>query len=217
MTGARRPVSPREGAPGRGGEIVSRRGPGPAPALLALSLLIALTLGGSPAGRAPGAVDPLASLKTGQWIHIEGVLRPDSTARCDELRILTGDFLDDDWIIKGYIQTLDAANREFAMAGVRVQVNENTGFDSPKKTFKSYPDLRAGNLVEVEGTYLKNRKFLAVELDDESDDVAQKPWARNQLLLVGKVERADARRRLVAAMGVVFQVTDRTRIRSVIE
>ena len=214
MTG-RRPGNAPEVSPGTRSPAHERRA-GPVSVLFLAALLIPLALGAAPA-RKPGAADPLASLKVGQWIQIEGAVQGDTTSRCDELRILTGDFVEDDWIVKGHIQALDAANREFTVAGVRVQVTEDTRFDSPKKPFQGFTDLRAGLLVEVEGTFLKGRRLLATELDDESEDAARVSWAGNQILVVGKVERVDSRKRLVAAMGFVFQVTDKTRIRSVIE
>ena len=194
--------------------FLTRHSAGAAVVLLAA---IALAFGCTPAEKGPAAADPLASLKTGQWIRIEGVLRPDSTGLCDELRILAGDFLDDDWILKGHIQAVDATNREFALAGLRVQVTDDTGFDSPRKTFRGFEALQKGVLVEVEGTYLKPRKFLAVELDDESDDAEREPWGWEKIQLIGKVERVDTRRRLLTAMGFAFQLTDKTMIRSAIE
>jgi hypothetical protein len=189
--------------------------------LLAASLLLALSAGRAPAGPAPagknGAADPLATLKVGHWVRLEGALQADSTALCDELWLLTGDFLDDDWSLRGYVTAVDTSRKEFVIGGVRIQVTEDTGFDSPKRTFRKFSDLRAGSLLEAEGALLKNRRFLAREVDDESDDRTPIPWTRNRIRVVAKVERVDARRRLVTAMGFVFQLTDRTRIRSVIE
>jgi hypothetical protein len=191
-------------------------------AALATSLLLALSAwaaaaGQAPAGRNAGPADPLATLKVGHWVRLDGPLQPDSIAFCEELRILAGDFLDDDWSLRGFVTAVDTSRREIVIGGVRIQATEDTGFDSPKKSFRKFSDLRAGMLLEVEGAYLKNRRFLAREVDDESDEVPRTPWVRNRIRIVAKVERVDARRRLVTAMGFVFQLTDRTRIRSAIE
>jgi len=190
--------------------------------LLVAALLLTMpsgraTGGPAPAGKNSGPADPLATLKTGRWVRLEGEIPADSTAMCDELRLLTGDFLDDDWALRGFVTAVDTARRELVIGGVRVQVNENTWFDSPKKGFRTFADLRVGSLLEIEGSYLKNRRFLARELDDESDDVEARPWARNRVRVVARIERLDTHRRLITAMGFVFQITDRTQIRSVIE
>ena len=185
-------------------------------ALLALSLLLALSAGDAPAGQ-NGAPDPLATLKVGHWVRLDGPVQPDSIAFCEELRVLAGDFLDDDWSLRGFVTAVDTSRHEIVIGGIRIQVTEDTGYDSPKRSFRRFSDLRAGMLIEVEGAYLKNRRFLAREVDDESDEVPRTPWARNRIRIVAKVERVDAHKRLVTAMGFVYQLTDRTRIRSAIE
>lgn len=196
---------------------MSARRAGTLSLVVASVLLVALAADHGHGGRNPGAVERLATLEVGQWVHIEGVVRADSAGRCDELRLLTGDFLDDDWALKGFLQSVDTLKREFSIGGVRAQATADTRFDSPKKNFRKLEELRAGLLVEIEGTWLKSGKFLALEVDDETDELARNPWAKNRVMVVGRVERVDARRRLVSAMGLVFEVTDRTTLRSVIE
>jgi hypothetical protein len=198
-------------------------GPGLAGAALAAAalLLVLLVLSAAPpsAGPAPngrtGAADPLTTLKVGHWVRLDGPIQADSTGLCEELLLLTGDFLDDDWSLRGLVTAADTSRNEIVIGGVRIQVTEDTGYDSPKKSFRRFSDLRVGLLLEVEGAYLKGHRFLAREVDDESDERA--PWARNRIRIVAKVERVDGHKRLVTAMGFVFQLTDRTRIRSAIE
>jgi hypothetical protein len=199
-----------EGGSGRSRPGLRRLGSWALWLVLATAGLLALLHGHA----TPGTADPLATLKVGHWIQIEGPAT-DSTASCEELRILTGDFLDDDWSLRGYPQAVDTLKHEIHIGAIRAQVTENTGFDSPRPHFQRLADLNTDLLLEIEGTYLKNRRFLAREVDDESDD--RRPWPRNRIRIVGKVERVDSRRRLVTAMGYVFQLTEKTRIRSVIE
>ena len=204
-----------------------RAGPGPLPGgrapdrlgarALGLILVAAGLLALSHGQEAHGAGDPVASLKPGHWVQLEGPLQADSAASCDELRILTGDFVDDDWALRGYAQTVDTLKSEITIAGIRAQVSENTAFDSPNPDFRGLADLTPGLLVEIEGTYLKNRRFLAHEVDDETDEMSRHPWPRNRIRIVARVEKLDLHRRLVTAMGFVFQLTDKTRVRSVIE
>jgi uncharacterized protein DUF5666 len=195
------------------GHRVDRLGARALGLILATAGLLALAHG----QEAHGAGDPVASLKPGHWVQLEGPLEADSAASCDELRILTGDFVDDDWALRGYAQSVDTLKNEITIAGIRAQVSENTAFDSPNPDFRGLADLTPGLLVEIEGTYLKNRRFLAHEVDDETDEMSRHPWPRNRIRIVARVEKLDPRRRLVTAMGFVFQLTDKTRVRSVIE
>ena len=191
-----------------------------APAVLvaaATTALMAMTPARCEARRTAIAADHLATLKLGHWIQIEGAVRGAEPALCTEVRLLTGDFLDDDWSLKGTVQAVDVKKREIIIGGVHVHVPENASFDSPSKTFKGFPDLVPGMLLDIEGAYLRDRTFLATEVDDESDENARKPWGRDRVLIVGKIEGVDPRKRLLSAMGFTFQVTERTRLRSVIE
>ena len=184
--------------------------------LLTLALLLAPGGGHAATGGNPAPADPFATLQVGHWIRIEGSVQADSTVLCEDLRVLTGDFLDDDWSLRGYVAAVDTMRREVVIAGVRVLVTEDTDFDGPK-TFRSFSALRLGSLVDVEGGYLRNRRLLAKEVDDESDDVGATPVPRNQIRLVAKVERLDARKRLITAMGFVIQVSEKIRVRTAIE
>ena len=184
-----------------------------------LMLALATMVGGPGIARsqrpAPGSPpDPLAGLKVGQWVKLEGGARGASPAPCTAVKLLTGDFLDDDWSLKGTVASVDAGRREFTVSGCRIQVNENTLYDSDRPGFRAFADLRPGTYVEVDGTFLKNRLFLATEVADESDEVARQPRLREQLQLVGRVERVDARTRVISIMGMDFQVTAKTQIRS---
>jgi hypothetical protein len=130
---------------------------------------------------------------------------------------LAGDFLDDDWSLRGTVSAIDAAKREFSVGGCRVRATENTNYDNPRGAFNGFQDLRAGMLVEVDGTFLRSRVLIADEIDDESGELVHEPGLRNQVAVVGRIERLDARKRLVTVMGIEFHLTEKTRLRSVIE
>ena len=183
---------------------------------LAASALALPSSGRSQGARTEGAADHLATVKVGHWLQIEATVQADSSALCTEMRLLTGDFLDDDWALRGTLQAIAPGRREFTIGGIRVQVTKTTIFESPKRTLRGFSDLRLGMLVEVEGTYSKDRRILAAEVDDESDETARRPWSKDQIRIVGKVERVDVRQRMISAMGREFHVTDKTRVRSVI-
>lgn len=182
-----------------------------------LAFLLGSTAGHGAPARPAVSAGYLASLRTGRWIQLEGRLQGPAAVACTELGQLTGDFLDDDWSLRGVVKALDPRKREFSIAGCRVRVNENTTFDNPKGTFRGFSDLRDGKLVEVDGSFLQSRILTADEVDDESEELIHEPRLKDQVMVVGKIERIDARKRTITVMGIEFHLTDRTRVRSVIE
>jgi hypothetical protein len=157
----------------------------------------------------------LSTLKSGQWIRLDGTIQKDGTVLCSEVRLLAGDFLDDEWSVRGMIRSLDSGRRRLTIGRYPILVEEDAVFDT-EGGFSQYADLRVGTLVEVEGTYRRDRTFLANEVDDESDEVRRKQGLAEQIRIVAKVERVDASRRRITAMGTVFQVTSRTQIMSML-
>ena len=70
-------------------------------------------------------------------------------------------------------------------------------------------------IVEVDGTYLNDRTFLAHDVDDESDEM-RFPRGEKHLRILGKIEQTDPGRRRIQAMGTVFVITDKTQVKSMI-
>lgn len=168
------------------------------------------------ANRAPA--DPLASLKTGQWIRLEGTVRGGASAWCTGLRQLAGDFLDDDWSLRGPVQSVDPVKQEFLIAGCRVVVTEDTSYEGkPRESLTGIQDVRPGMVLDIEGTFVADRGLVSAEVDDESDEVAGKPHLKDRIEIVGRIQRVDTRSRLVTVMGIEFQITDKTKMRSAIK
>lgn len=143
--------------------------------------------------------------------------RPSSVS-CTEVGQLAGDFLDDDWSLLGTVTAIDTAKREFSIGGCRVRATEKTTFDNPRGAFNGFADLRAGMLVEVDGTFLqKSRVLLADEIDDESEELVHEPRLGSKITVVGKIERLNTRKHQVTVMGIEFHLTEKTRLRSVID
>jgi hypothetical protein len=198
-----------------GGEAVNDRRVRIILGLATILVLAAPSTGRTQSTRA-ATPDPLATFKAGQWVRVVGTVQGAAPTPCNALRLLTGDFLDDDWSIRGTVKAVNPERREFTIGDSRIQVSDKTAYESPEESIKGYASLRAGSYVDVEGTYLSSHALLAAEVDDEGDEAARQPKLRAQVEMVGKIERVDLRRRVVSIMGMEFQITPRTQIRSVL-
>ena len=163
----------------------------------------------------------LTTLKHGQWIQLEGIPQKDLSVICTEVKVLTGDFLDDDWELRGMVHDLDPAAHEFSVGRYRVHLKAGVEYDDDDDDdagkFKSFSDLHPGRFVKVEGTYLKDGTFLAKEINDESGKVVRKPGIEQSIKIVGKIETVNPTRLTIAAMGSRFLVDDKTKLKSVIK
>jgi hypothetical protein len=160
------------------------------------------------------AADLFKSLKIGQWVEIEGTAQSDMSLVAKKVKLLTGDFQDDDWEIKGKVRSVDPAKKQFQVLRIPVSVNADSEYESPEGTFKSFSDLKPGMLVECEGTFLKDGTFSAEEVQQETDF---KPNELNELRAVGKVEKLDPLKRTVAVIGATFKIVDVTKVQSAVK
>jgi hypothetical protein len=158
----------------------------------------------------------LASLKAGDWIQLQGLIPGPTPLACTEMRQLAGDYLDDDWALKGVVTAIDGAKKEFAIGRCRVRVGDNTTYDNPRGGFNRFADLRTGMLIEVEGAFLQDGVLLAAEVDDESDELKGRPKLKDLIDVVGRIQRVDLRQRTVTIMGLEFRISDKTKLRSAI-
>src|SRR5687767_9740971 len=70
----------------------------------------------------------LATVKPGQWVQLEGTVRPDLSIVCTEIKLLTGDLLDDDWEITGAIGKVNREKQEVEILRVPIKVQPDTEF-----------------------------------------------------------------------------------------
>jgi predicted RNA-binding protein len=184
--------------------------------LLAL-LLVAVRHGGAQVKGRMTTVDILAALKPGQWVELEGTARPDLSVLCTEIKLLTGDLLDDDWKITGIIRRIDKEKHEIEIGRLPIKVQSQTEFDDDYGKFKSFADMKTNMLIQVEGTYLKDGTFLANEIENDSAKLLEKPERKDRLEVRGRVENIDPTSRTITLMGMSFQLTDRTKGKSAIK
>jgi hypothetical protein len=153
----------------------------------------------------------LAAVKPGQWVQMEGVVQKNFSALCTDVKILTGDIPEDKWSLEGFARSIDPDKQEFKVLLVPVKTQQNTAFKSKgNMAFKSFADVNPKQLLEVDGTYLKDGAFLAVEIEDKSEKLIAKPYLQNMVEFYGRVEKVDAASRTITVMGITFQLTDKT-------
>ena len=152
----------------------------------------------------------LATLKPGQWVRLEGAEQKDHTLSCVEMKLLAGDFVDDDCKLVGIVGRVDVARNEFTIASVPIHPARDAEFESPENTLNSIADVQAGMIIEVEGTYGRDG-FLADQVDDETEELRDK---YSRLRMTARIERVDVGKRRIQVMGLVFVVSDRTQIKS---
>ncbi|MGH7596223.1 MAG: DUF5666 domain-containing protein [bacterium] len=183
--------------------------------------LIALPLLAAGSDRGQTRITPdeiIAALKPGQWVKVKGIVQNDSSIACNEIRILIGDFLDDDWSITGVVREIDQQNHGLKILRLPVKIDEGAKFESDDdKKFAGVADLKTGMFLEIGGTYLKDGIFMAGEVDDKSDKLEEEPELKYEIKAEGKVEKVDAVNHRFSFMGMTFQVTASTRSRSVIK
>ena len=156
------------------------------------------------------AADTLAALKPGQWVELEGNVQQDFSVLCTEIKLLTGDLLDDDWKLTGIIRSVNKEKQAMEILRLPIKIQPETEFDDDDGKMKSFTDVKTNMLVEVEGTYLKDGTLLAKEIDNESAKLTKKPQAKDKIKARGKVEKIDATKRTITLMGIAFQLTDGT-------
>lgn len=163
----------------------------------------------------------IEAMTPGQWLQLEGkVVQPGVPIVCTEVQFLTGDFKEDDWSITGIVRRVDLEKKEMELSVLLpIKIQEDTEFQNKDKdaTFTSLDHVKVGSLAEADGTYLKDGTFLALEIEDEKEKLAEKPHLRGEIEATGRVGKWDADKLTITMMGITFQLNDMTKSRSVIK
>ncbi len=160
------------------------------------------------------AADLFKSLKVGQWVEMEGTVQADFSYTAKKVKLLTGDFQDDDWEVKGVVKAINAAKKQFTVFRLSVIVTAESEYESPDGKLNSFDDLKTGMLVECEGTYLKDGTFSAEEVQQETDF---KPNELNEMRAVGKIEKLDPVKHTVTTLGLTYKIVDATKVLSAVK
>jgi hypothetical protein len=185
--------------------------------LVALLLVVVPPGGAQIQGRLTTA-DILAALKPGQWAQLEGIIRPDRSIQCTQVKMLTGERLDNDWSITGITGRVNREKQEVEIFRLPVKVQPETVFKEKAGTFKSFADVKPKIIMEAEGTYLPDGTFVARQLKNKPLEPAEKPDEEPDKIIeaVGKVEKIDPTNRRVTLMGITFQLNEKTKGESVV-
>jgi hypothetical protein len=186
-------------------------------ALLVVFLLAPTVPGWTQAKMWMTPAEIMAALKPGQWVKVEGVVQKDFSVLSTQLQFMTGDFLDDDWSLTGVVRKVDPEKQEMEILRLPVKAQKDTEYENDAGTFKSFAQVKTGMFLEIEGTYLKDGTFLAKELEDESEKLAEDSSLENSVEAEGKVEKVDVSGKTLTLMGITFQISDKTKSRSVIK
>ncbi len=179
-----------------------------------LAGLFFLLVGNNGSAQTKTAAELFAALKPGQWVKIEGAAQKDFTVIAKEVKLLTGDFQDDDFEIEAPVRAIvDKSKRQFQLLTIPITMEADAKYESDDGTFTSFEQLQPGMFVEIEGAYLKDGSFLADEVQPETVDAED----AGNVVLVGKAEKVDAAKRTITMMGVTFQIGEKTKVKSVIK
>jgi hypothetical protein len=158
----------------------------------------------------------LKTLNPGQWVKLEGIIQRDSSILCKDVKVLTGDFGNDDWALAAVVKRVDKTAQQVYIAHLPIKFQKDTEFQSEHGTLKGFADLKPGMYIDLEGTYLKDGTFLVKEIEDESAKLKAEPELTHEIEAKGRVEQIDAVKRTITLMGFTCRLSERTRIQSTI-
>lgn len=182
-------------------------------AIIGPVLLIILSGNGS-AVFAQKAQDFLNKLKVGEWVEIEGVPQEDFTILLTEIKVIYGEFEDDDWEISGTISGVVAEEKKIFIVLLPIKFGDDTEYKHKKddpEGIKSFSDIKPGTFVEIEGSFLDST-FLAAEIGPEKVVEDKK----NMIEWKGKVQAVNPASNSFSMLGHNIIFTPETKIKSLI-
>jgi hypothetical protein len=153
----------------------------------------------------------LRNLKVGDWVKLEGTAQKDSTILLSEIKVILGELEDDDWEISGVVSRVVAEDKKIYILRLPIIFDRDTKYGY-RNAIKSFSDIETGIYVELEGSFLNDGTFLAVEIgkekisEDEKDVVEWK----------GKVQSVNPAENAFTILGHTAILTPETKIKSYI-
>ena len=156
----------------------------------------------------------MAALKVGQWVKMEGPAGNSASVTCTEAKIMAGDYLDDDWEIRGNVRRVDPTKGLVMVFTLAARLGDNAVFKGDSDDFEGLADVRTGMYVKLEGTYLRDGWFIAKKVSERTEELVKKPDHRGRVWVKGRIERVESGGRSVTVMGIPFVITSATRVKS---
>ena len=152
-------------------------------------------------------------IKVGQWIDLSGTPQRSGPVLAGKVKLLTGDFLVDDCEIGGVVTGIDRDKKTIFLHGMKVETTKDTEYEGiASEVFSKFEHLKVDQVIELEGIYMKNGVFRAIEIENETN-APKVDEKRRQLAMVGQIEAIDPRAKTIKVMGLTFKVTPTTKMR----
>lgn len=151
----------------------------------------------------------LSTLKTGEWVKFEGTVQEDSTILLKEIKVIYGEFENDDWELSGVIRSVVPEEKMVFMLLLPIKFDKDSKY---KKDIKSFSDIQPGTYVEIEGSFLEDGTFLAVEIEPENI----KNDEENTVEWTGKVQSVNPESNSFTILGHTVILMPETKIKSLI-
>lgn len=115
----------------------------------------------------------LRNLKVDDWVKLEGKVQKDSTILLTEIKVILGELEDDDWEISGIVSRVVPEDKKIFILNLPIIFDKDTKY-SYNNAIQSFSDIESGMYVELEGSFLNDGTFLAVEIGKEKVDEDEK-------------------------------------------
>lgn len=153
----------------------------------------------------------LKNLKIGDWVKLEGKVQADSTILLTKVKVVLGEMEDDDWEISGTVSRVVAADRKIFILHLPILIDNDTKFGY-KNALKTFSDIQPGVYVEIEGSFLNDGTFLAMQIGEENVDENE----RDMVEWKGQVQSINPAENAFTILGHTAILTPETKIKSYI-
>lgn len=153
----------------------------------------------------------LKNLKVGDWVKLEGKVQADSTILLTRVKVVLGEMEDDDWEISGTVSRVVAADRKIFILHLPILIDNDTKFEY-KNALQTFSDIEPGVYVEIEGSFLDDGTFLAMQIGEENVDENE----RDMVEWKGQVQSINPAENAFTILGHTAILTPETKIKSYI-
>ncbi len=152
----------------------------------------------------------LDQLKVGEWVEVEGVPQNDASLLIEEIKVIYGELEEDDYEINGIVDTVLPGEKKIFILNLPVVFDKYTEYDDKHDAINAFADIKTGNYVEIEGSFLRDSTFLAKEIGLKKS----KKKEQNIFEWRGKVQSVNPANNSLVILGHTVILTPGTKIKS---